>query len=575
MGEVLTVYQYQPVLFTNTTTGATPITLLWDFPGGTPLSSTGNTQSVIYNAPGQYTVTLTATDFYGTIGSLTEDNIIRVNPISITPGISGPTPSTVKMNEGYNLYDNSSGNPYPAISWYWQLPYGVTASTQNVVVAGYVDWYTLTGTYSGSPGSSYTGNISLTVNNGYSPGTAVTSVLVQKEGPSEIIYMNATGAFSSNYVSGLTGGLVTVYLNPLDPATAEDFGYAGDTNFVFRLNFSLRGSSNQFNQYFHSTSESAYSLIQTGFWNTNPSSDPPIGGYLIVKGSVYNPNYSPITANNAILYGEYAIQNQLYDFFIVDKTGFLEDKYTNYNYNISLLSYLIKNPYRIVHSGNIQFLNSNENPGSPAGISFVGPTGPGASGSNPMVYSRQYLNSLGSSSYLPYPIYQVYISAVVGGSPYGATASFSSVGLTGNDPITSGNFYVAQDNSNGIGFVKILNNAINSSILGGTGSLEFVSGSYFNCGYATGPTAASFNPNNYNGVALLIKNKVTVGPVTITDNSFALGNSYTPPIKLAPFMANTANLQASTETCTGMFADPIIQSVSFNSFSLGGSINYP
>lgn len=576
MGEVLKIYQYQTVLFTNATTGATPLTLSWDFPGGTPGFGTGNTETVVYNAPGFYSATLTVTDSFGTTSSLVETNIIRVDPTTIVPGISGPTPSTVLMNQGYNLDDSSVGDPYPAISWLWTLPYGITAGTASVGVTGYIDWFTLTGTYAGTAGASYTGNISLTVNNGYSPATAITSVEVQKMGDSEILYLNSLNSSATLYTPGLTGGLVALALsNPPVPATAQDLGYIGETDFVFHLNFLSRGTTNRYNQNFHSTSESAFSSISTGFWNSNPMSDPPIGGYLIINGTSYSSNYSPIIANNAINFGEYAIQNQLYDFFVADTTGFLEDKYTNYNYNIDLISFLLTNPYRKIHSGNIQFLNSVENPGGPAGISFIDPAGLGASGSNPIVYSRQYLNSLGPSSYTPYPVYEVYISTTVSGFPYGATATFETIGLTGNDPLTAGNFYVAQNNSSGIGFVQILNTAINSSIFGGTGSIEFVAASYFNCDYSSGPTAASFDSYNYNGVALLVKNWSTVGPVTITDNSLALGNSFGPPISLAPFMADIMNPQGSTETCSGLFSGPLIQSSFPNSFNFGGSINYP
>ncbi len=574
MKEVLNIFQYQPVIFTSTTTGSTPIELSWSFPGGSPVTGTGGVEFIIYNVPGNYSVTVTATDSFGTVNSLTETNIIRVDPVNITPGISGPTPSIVKMGEGYDLDDISTGNPYPAISWYWQLPYGITASTPNIGVTGYIDWNILTGSYSGSPGSPFTGNITLTVNNGFTPAAAVTTVEVQKLGPEESLFLNATGAFSANYIPGLTGGLVTLATSiPPQPATAQDFGYSGETDFVFNLNFISRGTTDQFNEKFHSTSESAFALLRTGFWNSDPMMDPPMGGYLIINGGVYNPQYSTIPANSAILNGEYAIQNQIYDFFIADRTGFLEDKYTNHNYNIDLISYLIQNPYRILHSGNIQFLNST----SPGTISFIDPVGLGASGSNPMVYSRQYLNSLGPSSYIPYPVYEVYISAVISGFPYGATATFESIGLSGNDPVTSGNFYVAQNNLSGVGFVTILNSAINSSILGGTGSIEFVFGSFFNCDYSSGPTAASYNPTNYNGVALLIRDKVTVQTVSITDNSLALGNSYVPPISLAPFMSDHPNPQLSTETCTGMFSTfPFLTpSAMFNVFNFGGSVNYP
>lgn len=582
MSTPLKIYQYQSVVYNDTTTGAGPFTLSWSFPGGIPSSGTGSTETVFYNIPGYYTASLTATDIYGTTKTLVEPSLIEVSASSLIAGISGPTPSTIKMNQGYQLDDASVGDPYPATSWLWTLPYGITAGTQNVGVTGYVDWNFLAGGYTAAPGAIYNGDIFLTANNGYNPASASAIVQVQKLGPSEQLYMNATGPVSTNYVTGLTGGLVTLAMSmPTVPAQAQDLGYPSETDFVFHLDYLTRGSTNKLNEYFHSTSESAYATIQTGFWNSNPISDPPIGGYLIINGAVYNPQYSPVPSNDAILYGEYVIQNQTYDLFVVDSTGFLEDKYTNYNYNIDLLSYLITNPYRIIHSGNIQFLNSNDNPGGPAGITFIDPAGLGASGSNPMVYSRAYLNGLGPSSYAPYPVYEVYISAIVGGFPYGATATFQSVGLTGNDPVTSGNFFVAQDNSNGVGIVKILNTAINSSsIPGGTGNIEFVAGSYFNCDYSAGATSGSFDSVNYNGIALLLKNKPLVSMVTITDNSYSLGNSYSPAIAIAPFLGISPtdvinNPQGSTETCSGMFWGPVTPPLSYNVLNFGGSVNYP
>jgi hypothetical protein len=385
--------------------------------------------------------------------------------------------------------------------------------------------------------------------------------------------MNATGPDSPLVVTGLTGGLVVKHLsNPPVPVQAQDLGYPSVTDFVFNLNYLNRGISNSLNSFFHSTSEFAEAIIRTGFWNPDPMVEKNIGGYLIINGSVYSPAYSTISANDAILLGEYIIQNQVFELFVVDKTGFLEDKYTNYNYNIDLLSYLIVNPYRIIHSGNIQFLNSPENPGGPSGITFINTTG--SSGSNPVVYSRQYLISLGPSSYTPYPVYEVYISVLSGMLTVGATATFESIGLTGNDPVTAGNFFVAQNNLNGFGFVTILNNAIGSSLIpGGTSSVEFISGSYFNCDYSSGPTSGSFDPNNYNGVALLIKDKNLINQVSITDNSQSLGLSYSPPIQIAPFMA--PNPGPITETCSGMFSTPILPSPQYNFLKFGGSINYP
>jgi hypothetical protein len=95
-----------------------------------------------------------------------DPSLIEVSASSLIGGISGPTPAKVRMNETYQLDDASVGDPYPAISWLWTLPYGVTAGTQNVGVTGYIDWYTLTGTYSGSPGSNYDGTKYLNASNG-------------------------------------------------------------------------------------------------------------------------------------------------------------------------------------------------------------------------------------------------------------------------------------------------------------------------------------------------------------------------------------------------------------------------
>lgn len=580
MGEVLKVFQYQPVLFTSTTTGAVPISLSWSFPGGAPLSGTGATETVIYNAPGNYTVTLTATDAFGTTDSLIEPSIIRVDPVTITPGISGPIPSTIKMNEGYDVYDDSTGNPYPAISWYWQLPYGITASTEDVGVTGYVDWFTLTGTYSGSPGSSYTGSISLTVNNGFSPATSTATVEVQKLGPDEIIYLNATGPLSPLISTGFIGDLPISLLNPPSPISTFDFGYPVD-HWMVRSNFGFRGTSNRTNEVFHSTNEAGQLMIVNGLWNCQTFMDI-IPGFVIIQGDLYN-QYSSITVDSAINSGLYIIQNQSTTFFLADETDFLEGLYNNHNYSVSLIDTLLSNPYKILHSGNIQFINLSLPPGS--NMSYIDPTGMGASGSNPMVYSSAYLQNLAAPNLPvpPNPVYTVYITVNILGTPYGATAAIGIAGSTGNDPVTAGNFFVAQDNSNGFGFVHYLNLAINSSsIPGGTGTVDFVASSDYNCSY-NGPSGPSYDPVNYNGVALRILNNTIVQFVSISDNSQIINSSYAPfppSFPVAPFTADIANPQGSTETCSGISSN-ILTPISgfgltaYNSFTLGGSIGYP
>lgn len=70
MAESLQIYQYQSVNFTDTSSGEAPLTRSWSFSGGSPATGTGITAAVFYNVPGDYTVSLTETDAYGTTSTL-------------------------------------------------------------------------------------------------------------------------------------------------------------------------------------------------------------------------------------------------------------------------------------------------------------------------------------------------------------------------------------------------------------------------------------------------------------------------------------------------------------------------
>jgi hypothetical protein len=276
--------------------------------------------------------------------------------------------------------------------------------------------------------------------------------------------------------------------------------------------------------------------------------------------------------------GFYVTEGQTAEFFLGDSNGLLLDLYTNYNYSASLLNYLVNNPYKIAHSGNLQYDNTQ----NPIPMTFVG-TG-GGSNSNPVVYSSAYLQNLNlpSTPSPANPVYEIYVSVTMGGIPYGATASIGIAGATGNDPLTSGNplggFYTAQDTINGSGFVSFLNSAINSTIPGGTGSIQFVADPAFSCGWSN-PVGSGYSPSDYYGVALLIKNATTVQLVTISDNSSTITGYYSaniPPLMtpIAPFTANYVNSQGSLETCSGLFSTPLSISPGtiYNVMNFGGSI---
>jgi hypothetical protein len=195
----------------------------------------------------------------------------------------------------------------------------------------------------------------------------------------------------------------------------------------------------------------------------------------------------------------------------------------------------------------------------------------GGSNSNPAIYSPAALSALGIPAISA--IYQVTIDVTFNGTPppISVPVSFGTVGSTGNDPVT-GNYYVAQDNSNGLGFVTILNNAISgSSVPGGTNALQFKANPIFSILNGTG-----YDSSGFNGISLEIKT-TQIKLVTITDNSSILSSIAVPPTSIAPFLGNYYNTQGSTETCTGMFpGDPLgnfsTDPVIYNNLVFGGSI---
>jgi PKD repeat protein len=60
----------------------TPTSWLWEFEGGTPATSTSQNPLIVYNAPGTFSVTLTAVNQFGE-GTLTKTDYIIVNPVGI------------------------------------------------------------------------------------------------------------------------------------------------------------------------------------------------------------------------------------------------------------------------------------------------------------------------------------------------------------------------------------------------------------------------------------------------------------------------------------------------------------
>jgi PKD repeat protein len=73
----------QSVTFTDTSTNG-PTSWSWSFPGGTPSTSTAQNPTVTYNTVGVYSVTLTATNAFGS------DNEVKTNHITVTEVVIAP-----------------------------------------------------------------------------------------------------------------------------------------------------------------------------------------------------------------------------------------------------------------------------------------------------------------------------------------------------------------------------------------------------------------------------------------------------------------------------------------------------
>ena len=113
------------VQFTDLSTG-TPTTWSWSFPGGTPATSTlQNPPLITYNTGGQYSVTLTITNIWGT-ANMVKTNYITVS--STAPPVANFTANQTNIGTGSQVQfsDLSTGVP---TSWSWSFPGGVPATS--------------------------------------------------------------------------------------------------------------------------------------------------------------------------------------------------------------------------------------------------------------------------------------------------------------------------------------------------------------------------------------------------------------------------------------------------------------
>ncbi|MEI6408538.1 MAG: PKD domain-containing protein [Bacteroidota bacterium] len=230
------------VQFTSTSSANT-VTYDWQFPGGTPSSSTAQNPLVTYNTPGSYSVTLTVGNSAGT-NSAVQTNYITVGTAptaNFSATVSGSTATFVNASSGASSYSwdfgdgSGSINPTPNHTYANDGTYtvvltstnlcGTSTFTQNVVV--------ITAANAGFTANTTTGCAPLTVvfqdlssSNTTSwswafPGGTPSSSTEQN--PS--VTYNAPGVYDVTLIATSAGGSSmftrTAFINVLDVPTAQ------------------------------------------------------------------------------------------------------------------------------------------------------------------------------------------------------------------------------------------------------------------------------------------------------------------------------------------------------------------
>ena len=180
------------VQFTNQSTG-NPTSFNWQFPGGTPSSSTEQNPSVVYNTPGTYSVTLTVSNNAGT-NTATQSNYITVNAAptaGFTNSVNGPTAT----------FTNSSAN---ATSYAWNFGDGGTSTLSNPTHTYVADGtYTVTLTATGPCGTA-TATHTVTI---LTPPTAgFTAAPTSGCGPLTVQFTNTSSANATSWNWQFPGG---------------------------------------------------------------------------------------------------------------------------------------------------------------------------------------------------------------------------------------------------------------------------------------------------------------------------------------------------------------------------------
>jgi len=536
MSSTIQIYETQSVIFTDTTFGGLPpYDRRWTFSGGNIASATGATAQVRYNIPGQYTATLTVTDFNNVTNSFTSTNGIEVLTASVTSSFS-VAPNPVLMSQEAQFTNTSTGVPEAPTSYQWVIG-GSNYSTSTNPTLEYDDWKLVPGAnIAAAPGATVLVSTRLDATSSFATDTSSSSITVTKTGVQETNYINRTGPaqpYSQEGVITSTGRQTGV------------FGYPTNS-YVFKIDFSS-AASGQFVTGFHSTQEDAY-IACTGlsgnplFVTTGVSR---ATGYIVVEDYFY------ASGDIEIITGRYIYPSlpnlgrpkQLY-FADDGQSGNITDLVVNGNYSLSLIADILNNVYPQLNSAQSDYWSPRF------------PITSQSSGFNPVVYSPQYFTNLGYSG----NAYEIYIT--VNGS-FNATCTVNANSGQGNEPGSLNfEYYVMQDAGGNDGVATQLNAAINSSsIPGGTGAIEFTAVQNYNIN-------SLGTPANYYGLKMEVKTE-SIETVQIKDNSATLNASLS--LNLAPF-AYYYTGSSNVLSCSGMPPDLILPTNNY--FEQGKQIVY-
>lgn len=285
----------------------------WSFQGGTPTGATSYGPAVTYNGVNTngYSTSLTVTDAATVVATVTKNNIIVVTPENISAAVTASSDNV--LMDGTVYYGSSATAGSGITGYVWNIPgLGVTSGVylSNVTYTN-LDWYNITGTYSGSTNSSYLTIASLTVtSNVGNVALSTKSMTFRKMGPAEGFYYNELYAAT---------GSGPYYTPTVTAFSSNDIGLGGN-GLVVKIDqaSSLYGPVN--NLYSHANGEVVYFLP-----NSQDALASPIRLRIIINKGAYITLGASVITNNQFSPGNYilagGIGTNLYNnFYLTDYT---------------------------------------------------------------------------------------------------------------------------------------------------------------------------------------------------------------------------------------------------------------